>query len=193
MSNLTRLYFDPVSKYKQYGLDGNLVPVVKDVDRDGVIETVDGDFVYLLFGMRRGGNDVFALDVSNKTAPHLCGRRTCRNSGSHGRRRLSRAWIFQAQTQNADNAVVVIGGGYDTVHDTSGHPASPDGVGAGIHILDLATGAELWRAGPDSGADLQSANMTRAFPNQIRVVDLSGKRARRSHVCIRPGRPGMAL
>ena len=35
LSNLTRLYFDPNSKYKQYGIDGNVVPVVKDVDRDG--------------------------------------------------------------------------------------------------------------------------------------------------------------
>ena len=172
LSNLTRLYFDPVSKYKQYGLDGNLVPVVKDVDRDGIIETADGDFVYLLFGMRRGGNDVFALDVSNKTAPQLMWQANLPQFGESWSTPV--VMNISGQAQNADNAVVVIGGGYDTVHDTASHPSSPDGVGAGIHILDLTTGAELWRAGPDSGADLQSAAMTRAFPNQIRVVDLSG-------------------
>ena len=174
LSNLTRLYFDPVSKYKQYGLDGNLVPVVKDVDRDGVIEAADGDFVYLLFGMRRGGDDVFALNVTNKNVPHLMWQASLPQFGESWSTPVVARMNISGETQNTDNAVVVVGGGYDTVHDTSAHPVAADGVGAGIHILDLESGAELWRAGPDSSADLQSANMTRAFPNQIRVVDLSG-------------------
>jgi type IV pilus assembly protein PilY1 len=70
--------------------------------------------------------------------------------------------------------VVVIGGGYDTVHDTRAHPVSADAQGAGIHILDLESGARLWRAGADAGADLQLASMTRAIPTQIRVIDVSG-------------------
>ncbi|MCH8244036.1 MAG: PQQ-binding-like beta-propeller repeat protein, partial [Planctomycetes bacterium] len=49
LSNLTRLYFDPDSKYKQYGIDGNIVPIVKDVNDNGIIESGDGDFVYILF------------------------------------------------------------------------------------------------------------------------------------------------
>jgi type IV pilus assembly protein PilY1 len=60
------------------------------------------------------------------------------------------------------------------VHDTSGHPASADGVGAGIHILDLKSGAELWRASSDNAADLQLSAMTRSMPNTVRVIDLSG-------------------
>jgi type IV pilus assembly protein PilY1 len=76
--------------------------------------------------------------------------------------------------QNADKAVVILGGGYDTVHDTNIHPSTPDGVGAGLHILDLQSGAQLWRAGPDAGADLQLSTMTRAMPNTVRVADLTG-------------------
>jgi type IV pilus assembly protein PilY1 len=76
--------------------------------------------------------------------------------------------------QNADKAVVILGGGYDTVHDTNIHPSTPDAVGAGLHILDLQSGAELWRAGPDAGADLQLSTMTRAMPNTVRVADLTG-------------------
>jgi type IV pilus assembly protein PilY1 len=76
--------------------------------------------------------------------------------------------------QNADKAVIVLGGGYDNVHDTDVHPPTPDNVGAGIHFLDLATGAELWRAGADGNADLQLSNMTRAIPNEVRVIDFSG-------------------
>ena len=61
--------------------------------------------------------------------------------------------------QNADKAVVVLGGGYDTVHDTNTHPSTPDAAGAGVYILDLQTGAQLWRAGRDAGADLQLAKV----------------------------------
>jgi type IV pilus assembly protein PilY1 len=75
---------------------------------------------------------------------------------------------------NADKAVVVVGGGYDSVHDSRTHPLTPDAEGAGIHMLDLVSGAELWRAGPDAGADLQLAGMTRSIPTRILVIDMSG-------------------
>ena len=75
---------------------------------------------------------------------------------------------------NADQAVVVVGGGYDVIHDSRTHPLAPDAEGAGIHMLDLVSGAELWRAGSDASADLQLASMTRSIPTQIRVVDMSG-------------------
>jgi type IV pilus assembly protein PilY1 len=76
---------------------------------------------------------------------------------------------------NADHAVVVLGGGYDTVHDTATYPSTAaDAVGNGIHILDLVSGARLWRAGNDVAADLQIAGMTRAIPSQVRVIDMTG-------------------
>jgi type IV pilus assembly protein PilY1 len=76
---------------------------------------------------------------------------------------------------NADNAVVILGGGYDTIHDTPTYPSTTeDAVGNGIHMLDLVSGAELWRAGNDAGADLQVAGMTRAIPTQVQVIDMSG-------------------
>ncbi|NOR36348.1 MAG: hypothetical protein GQ577_06330, partial [Woeseiaceae bacterium] len=178
LSNLTRLYFDPNSKYKQYGLDGNVVPVVKDVDQDGVVEPADGDFVILIFGMRRGGTTYFALDVTNKNSPSLLWTNTFAESGESWSSPVVARMDIGSVSQNADKAVVVIGGGYDTVHDTTGHPSVPDVQGAGINILDLATGTRLWRAGADVGADLQLAvsgrGMDRAIPNEVRVIDLSG-------------------
>jgi len=72
--------------------------------------------------------------------------------------------------------VVIVGAGYDSVHDTAVHPSTADNEGAGIFMLDLKTGTELWRAGRDVGADLRLADMTRAFPNQIRVIDVNADR-----------------
>ncbi|MBT8099291.1 MAG: hypothetical protein KJO82_06055, partial [Gammaproteobacteria bacterium] len=77
---------------------------------------------------------------------------------------------------NTEQAVVVIGGGYDNVHDSMPHPTTPDAAGNGIYFLDLESGDVLWRAGIDGAAELTLSGMTRAFPNQIRVVDLNGDR-----------------
>jgi type IV pilus assembly protein PilY1 len=178
LPNLSRLYFDPDTEHKDYGLDGDIVPVIKDVDRDGQIEAEDGDFVYLIFGMRRGGQAYFALDVTDKEAPSLLWVFDSKESGeSWSTPSISRMHVA-GELQNADQAVVVIGGGYDTVHDTASHPTGADGSGAGIYVLDLVSGERLWRAGPDAGANLplnaMGRRMDRAIPNQVRVIDLNG-------------------
>jgi type IV pilus assembly protein PilY1 len=69
---------------------------------------------------------------------------------------------------------VIIGGGYDTSHDTISHPTAPDSDGAGVYFIDLQSGEVLWRAGADTDAQLTLPTMTRAIPTQIRVVDLNG-------------------
>jgi type IV pilus assembly protein PilY1 len=172
MSNLTRLYFDPNAKYKQYGIDGNIVPIVKDANKNGVVD--GADFVYLIFGMRRGGSSYYALDVTNKYAPRLMWNNTYPTMGESWSAPVITKMAISGASQNADNAVIVLGGGYDTTHDTDTFPSDPDGAGAGIHIIDLASGQELWRAGADGSADLQLANMTRAIASDVRVIDLSG-------------------
>jgi len=178
MSNLTRLYFDPNSRYKQYGIDGNVVPVVKDVDGDGIVESADGDFVIIIFGMRRGGETYFALDVTNKNSPQLLWTADFFEGGESWSTPVVARMDINSVSQNSDKAVVVIGGGYDSVHDTTAHPSAADGVGGGIYMLDLISGAQLWRAGADSGADLRlnttGREMDRAIPNEVRVLDLSG-------------------
>ncbi|NIA27449.1 MAG: hypothetical protein GWP02_05275 [Desulfobulbaceae bacterium] len=178
LSNLKRLYFDPRSKYKQYGLDGNVVPIVKDVDNDGIVEAADGDFVQLIFGMRRGGNSFYSLDVTNKNSPKLLWRTNLAEFGESWSSPVVARMDIASVSQNVDKAVVVIGGGYDTVHDTSAAPITPDAVGSGVFFLDLKSGVELWRASADVSADLTLATpgreMDRALPNDIRVIDLSG-------------------
>ena len=175
LDNMTRLYFDPQSQYKSYGIDGNIVSVVKDNDKDGIIEAGDNDFIYLIFGLRRGGDNYYALDVTNKTSPSLKWVASFPESGqSWSTPTVSRIDINDNGLNN-DKAVVVIGGGYDPVHDTAAHPSSADAQGAGVHILDLESGARLWRAGPTgSGANLELPKMTRAIPTQIRVIDVTG-------------------
>ena len=114
------------------------------------------------------------MDVTDRNDPELLWNVSLPEFGDTWSTPVVTKMDIASVSQNADNAVVVVGGGYDTVHDTNTHPSADDGVGAGIHILDLATGAELWRTGPDNGADLPLGTMTRAIPNKVRVIDFSG-------------------
>jgi len=172
LPNMTRLYFDAAAKYKQYGIDGNVVPIVRDSNNNGIVD--GSDFVVILFGMRRGGTTYYALDVTDKNAPVLLWQNTLTGAGQSWSTPVIARIDIAGATQNVDKAVVILGGGYDPVHDTRALSASPDAAGAGVHFLDLQSGAELWRAGPDSGADRQLAGMTRALATEIRVVDVSG-------------------
>lgn len=175
LGDMNRLFFDPKSNFKHYGIDGNIVPVMNDRDRDGEIESGEGDFVYILFGFRRGGNSFYALDVTDKNSPKLLW------VAQHPE--FGQSWSTPVVTRvnvdhsglNDDQAVVIIGGGYDPVHDTAAHPASRDAQGAGIHMLDLESGERLWWAGhSDTAANLKLEDMTRAIPTQVRAVDMSG-------------------
>ncbi len=174
LPDLPNLYLNPDSAFKNYGVDGNIVPIVKDVDEDGVVESADGDFVYIMFGMRRGGTSYYLLDVTNRYNPQVKWRVSAAAFGQSWSTPTVAKMDINDPGLNADQAVVVIGGGYDVAHDTMSHPATPDVQGAGLYFLDLQSGAILWRAGADAGADLQLSGMTRAIPSQVRVVDLNG-------------------
>jgi len=172
LNNQARLYFNASAQFKHYGIDGNVTKVVIDRNHDGVIS--GSDSVYIIFGLRRGGNSYYALDVTDRNAPRLMWQFNQADMGqSWSTPVITRVNVNMSDT-NDDDAVVIIGGGYDSVHDSAVHPSSPDGSGAGIHMLDLLSGAELWSAGPNAADDLQLASMTRAIPNRISVADLSG-------------------
>ncbi len=176
LDNLPNLYLNPDSAFKNYGVDGDIVPIVKDVDRDGVVEPVDGDFVYIMFGMRRGGSGYYMLDVTNRNSPQVKWRVSAAEFGQTWSRPTVARIDINDPGLNADKAVVVIGGGYDVVHDVAAHPSTADTQGAGIYFLDLQSGSVLWRAGADAGADLQLPGMIRAIPTQVRVIDINGDR-----------------
>ena len=174
LPNMTKLFFNPDSTSKNYGVDGDIVSVVADRNKNGIVEPADGDFVMIIFGMRRGGDSYYALDVTDKYTPTVKWRISSPEFGQSWSAPTIARVDMNEPSLNSDKAVVVIGGGYDTVHDTMSHPATADAEGAGIYFLDLMSGDVLWRAGTDAAADLTLSTLTRAMPNQVRMVDLNG-------------------
>ena len=171
LPDLPELMLNGNSTYKHYGIDGDIVPVVADLNDNGIID--GSDFVYLIFGLRRGGTDYYALDVTDKNKPELMWTVSYPEFGQSWSKPVVARVDMIHSNLNAQKAVVIIGEGYDTVHDSAAFPSSPDNAGAGISMLDLMTGQQLWRAGR-TNADLTLTEMTRSIPSQIRAIDFSG-------------------
>jgi type IV pilus assembly protein PilY1 len=154
-------------------MDGPITTWVNDVDSDGVIETADGDFVYVYATMRRGGRNIFALDVTDRTNPRL---KWVIEGGSGSFTTLGETWsapkVATIQYGGAPRKVLVFGGGYDSDQD-SATTRQADAMGNAIYIVDAATGARLWWASDDVSADLTLASMTNGIPSDVRVIDVN--------------------
>lgn len=174
LSNFGDLFVNENVDFKHYGIDGDIVPIVADLNNDGVIEP-GTDFVYLVFGMRRGGGNYYAIDITDHDRPILKWLRTYPELGQTWSTPVVAKIDVQSGLQtSAQEAVLIFGAGYDTTHDAPAHPTGADAEGAGILMVDLETGEPIWRAGADTNASLRLTGMTRAIPTAISVIDMSG-------------------
>lgn len=71
MLGLQRVLRSNVLGQHRYGLDLPPTLRIKDVKGDGIITAADGDFVHLFVGMRDGGENYYALDVTPANAGSL--------------------------------------------------------------------------------------------------------------------------
>ena len=58
----------------QYYVDASPKAYFHDIDKDGMVDSVDGDQVVLICGLRSGGTGYFALDVTDPLAPQFLWR-----------------------------------------------------------------------------------------------------------------------
>jgi type IV pilus assembly protein PilY1 len=178
------LYNDGPLANRDYALDGDVRVFKYDVNQNGVIDTADGDKAYIFFGTGRGGRTYYALDVTLINTPKFLWKI---DNTVTGFSRLARTWstpqIARVQIgatgagQNAQKFVLIFGGGYNTANDSEPDPFSfsNDTIGNRIFMVDLETGALLWRAG-DAGTNFVNTNMTHSFPGNITVLDTDGDR-----------------
>ena len=188
LKNLEKL--DDKTGNHSYGLDGAITAWVKDINKDRTIDSSVGDRVYIYVGMRRGGNNYYALDVTNRDAPTLKWVIRGGKDGSTGFGELGQTWSKPALTtikdgKNGSRTVLIFGGGYDTNQDSNpvdkkGNViyGTPDKIGRAVYIVDAETGVKLWQAGanpakPKNGSnpDLHIPDMTHSIPSDIALLD----------------------
>lgn len=154
-----------------YGLDGSWVAWRKG----GNNSLSAPEAVYLYGGMRRGGRNYYALNVTDPTAPSMLWQV---NNGSTGMSGLGQTWSTPTLTSVPDGSgsnvpILVVGGGYSpTDHDGSASLSAADQMGNMVYFLNAETGEVLWSAGGRNEATENVANMKWAVPSSIAVVDI---------------------
>ncbi len=172
LPNLSVNFKDESTSTKTYGLDGDVVAWINDIDDDGTINGADN--VYLYVGMRRGGRNIYSFDVSDRYWPKL---RWVIQGGTGDYAELGQTWssvnVETLKLGGAEKTVLIFGGGYDPSQDFAS-VRTPDTMGRGVFIADAETGELLWRAGPDAGADLQLTEMQYGVPARVKPIDIDG-------------------
>jgi len=172
LANLNNIFEDTGVNGKSYGLDGSVVPWINDANHDGDLKDIGSDHVYLYFGQRRGGNNIYSMDVTKRNSPKL---RWVIKGGTGDYAEMGQSWstpnVERLKLNGDTKTVLIFGGGYDTGQDTV-TVRTADAVGRSVYIVDAESGALLWRAGPDVNADLQLTDMKYSIPGRIKPVDV---------------------
>ncbi len=172
LPNLNTL-MDNNSGSKVYGLDGDVVAWINDANNDGVISGA-GEHVYLYVGQRRGGRNIYSVDVTDRNNPVL---RWVIKGGVGDYAELGQTWssinVEKIKDGGTEKTVLIFGGGYDTNQDSATvRTATGDTVGRAVYIVDATTGARLWSAG--AGGDMTLSEMKYSIPARIKPLDLKG-------------------
>jgi type IV pilus assembly protein PilY1 len=174
LPRLARLMRDEPTTVRDHGIDGPLVLHRFDPDGDGRIDTAAGEHLWLMFGLGRGGNRYYALDISLADDPRLAWSIALPGMADVESRAMpviTRLSIAESG-QSAGDWVVLLAGGFDRQFDSAGTVSS--GAGNSLHLLDAVTGRTLWWSSADSDADLTVPQLTASLPSAPRALDLDG-------------------
>lgn len=171
--NITGLRDNYSTASKIYGIDGQITSHINDKDGDGVIET--GDSVWIFFGLRRGGDSYYAMDISSPDSPSIMWHI---KSGSTGFKHLGQTWsqpkVGYSKLNVSDSVaspVLFFGGGYDIKKDQGG-AGGDDSKGQSIYMVDAETGALKWSLAPTDGDTTFPG--TDSIPSSIALLDSNG-------------------
>ncbi|MBS0343779.1 MAG: pilus assembly protein PilY, partial [Proteobacteria bacterium] len=148
----------PTPLPKSYGMDGPMT----------AYQSADGKTIWLYAAMRRGGQSVYAFDVSSMGNPSLKWRRGCDEAGActTGMEGIGQTWsspkVFRAPGYGTGKSpMLIFGGGYDKCEDNdTTFTCNTKTSGNHIYIMDA-----------DTGALLKTFDTLRAVPGDITVIN----------------------
>ncbi|MBN1378660.1 MAG: VWA domain-containing protein [Gammaproteobacteria bacterium] len=177
-----------------YGVDGVPSAWVYDKNKDGTVDPTAGDFVHMYIGMRRGGSNYYALDITPNGAAISDAASTTSitpkfmwtiSNDDSDFKRLGNTWsrpvrariLMQEGGNTVGKNVLVFGGGYDEVLDNEFALNLPGTIGNAIYIIDASTGERIWSA--SSSTDMGDSvlivpDMKYAIPSDVVIFDSNG-------------------
>jgi type IV pilus assembly protein PilY1 len=180
------------------GMDGTPSFWIIDNNNNGIIEPENAtgklDKIYMFIGMRRGGRNIYAFDVTptftltsatttDGIVPKLMW--VIRGGVDTSYLKLGQTWSrplvarirYGISSVNKDSefrTVLIFGGGYDTNQDDPVW-AGIDSMGNAIYIADPLTGGRIWWAsGSGSGATLPLPYMDYSIASDLALMDPNG-------------------
>jgi type IV pilus assembly protein PilY1 len=169
-----------------YGLDGSIIAWVNDVNDDNQIDASAGDHVYLYFGMRRGGRNYYALDVTDRNNPTVLWTIKGGISGDDFEM-LGQTWSVPVKTRieigSDTEEVLIFGGGYHPGQDDA-TTITPDAYGNAVYMVragsdNISNGGNfdgspdlLWSAGNSNDFTENLPDMDYSIPSDIKVLDM---------------------
>ncbi|TDU30788.1 type IV pilus assembly protein PilY1 [Panacagrimonas perspica] len=165
---------------RPYGVDGPITTLFRDSAGKHYSFFASGRSVLLYFGLRMGGRQYYAMDVTTRTAPTL--KWVIRGGGTGLYRELGQSWgravPARITVNGAVRSVIVLSGGYDIKQDLEDVPTA-DSMGRAVFIVDANTGERIWWGGKNPGdgngaPDLAVTTMQYSIPGTPAVIDLDG-------------------
>jgi type IV pilus assembly protein PilY1 len=172
--------------HRIYGVDATPTFLVND-GGDGIIDKDKGDSAQMFIGMRRGGTNLYALDVTDPDAPQLMwvikGSKAVNGASqtsSPGFEKLGQTWSKPKPVRVArysSKPVLLFGGGY---HETQDESFSKVESGNAIYMVDTETGELVWWASSSIGKTesaapfLELKGMDYAIPSDLALLDTKG-------------------
>jgi type IV pilus assembly protein PilY1 len=162
----------------------SLLGRLKDLRNDSPGDYVDGSpRVYLsydasgnlnqailIFGLRRGGNKYYALDVTDPYTPKYLWKIDPDTMSQFAE--MGESWsspvIGKIASGTGYQWVAFIGGGYDEGQDDDINPPADD-RGRAIYVVNVLTGALVWRY-----SYAENTAMTYSIPSDITKLDMDG-------------------
>lgn len=142
---------------KPYGWDGSI----------GVAQNLDNTKVWIYPAMRRGGQMVYALNVTNKASPTILWKHGCYGGSctTGDFANMGQSWSSPVVAQVAGYStgkVAIFGGGYDTCEDANTvSPSCSSPKGANLYVVDA-----------ESGSFLKKFDTVRSVVSEVSVLDI---------------------
>jgi type IV pilus assembly protein PilY1 len=189
-SNLTTYYRNSGHfTDKVYGLDAPMTVWRHDENENGSVVDSTGapetnDHVYIYQGMRRGGTNLYALNLSRLSDPRLMWQidgDAYATSPSGEFRNLAQTWSVPQRGKIqwncsggscTDRDVLFFAGGYDTAYDDELVATTNTNKGNAIYMVDATTGALLWSTGNGTHHTLNQPGMTNSIPSDVTIGDV---------------------
>ena len=172
LGNLDYYYKDnPIDNNERpYGLDGEVTGWHNDLNDNGIVD--GSDTAYLYVGMRRGGRNYYALDVTDPSGPPEL--LWTIKGGFTPFEELGQTWSRPVKAKvnylGDDKDVLFFAAGYDPGNDDDATRLADD-YGRGLFMVNASTGAYIASLEKDED-NIDAMNFS--IPSDIRVINPDG-------------------